>query len=65
MFEFSLKEAKANASTSIMIGDSLEADIIGARNAGIHQVYFNPDKKTHEEELTHEIISLKELTHLL
>ncbi|MGZ4033576.1 MAG: YjjG family noncanonical pyrimidine nucleotidase [Bacteroidia bacterium] len=65
MFEFSLNEAKANSSTSIMIGDSLEADIIGAREAGLAQIYFNPSRKTHYEKITHEIISLRELVEIL
>jgi FMN phosphatase YigB (HAD superfamily) len=29
-------------SETIMIGDSYESDIIGARNAGIDQIYFEP-----------------------
>jgi putative hydrolase of the HAD superfamily len=65
MFEFSLNEAKANKLTSIMIGDSLEADIVGARNAGLNQVYFNPHENPHEEAVTHEIKSLKELMEIL
>lgn len=65
MFEFSLHEANAEARCSLMIGDSMEADIIGARNAGINQVYFNPGNHSHNEEVTHEIKSLKELFHLL
>ena len=48
-----------------MIGDNLEADIIGARNAGMHQVYFNPGKEFHEEEVTYEIAHLGELLQLL
>ena len=65
MFEFSLNEAKADKTKSLMIGDSLEADIIGARNAGLNQVYFNPHQNAHEEDVTHEIRSLKELVGLL
>ena len=65
MFHFSLELAKAKPETSLMIGDSLEADVLGAKNVGMHQVYFNPDEKEHEEELTHEIKNLKELINLL
>ncbi len=61
MFHFSLSLANARYETSIMIGDSLEADILGAKNAGMHQVYFNPEAKVHSEDITHEIKSLKEL----
>jgi len=65
MFHFSLKETNTNPATSIMIGDSLEADILGAKNVGINQVYFNPDEHKHSEEITHEIKGLKELIGIL
>lgn len=65
IFEYSLQTANTNAKNSLMIGDSLEADIVGARNAGIHQVYFNPKKETHSEDVTFEISSLKELLNFL
>lgn len=65
MFHFSLKETNSNPATSIMIGDSLEADILGAKNVGMHQVYFNPDAHKHTEDLTHEIKGLKELIGIL
>ncbi|MDO9152507.1 MAG: HAD-IA family hydrolase [Paludibacter sp.] len=42
IFEYALQLNGAKASETIMIGDSYEADIRGARNAGIDQVYFNP-----------------------
>lgn len=65
MFHFSLELAKAKPETSLMIGDSLEADVLGAKNVGMHQVYFNPEGKGHNEELTHEIKSLNELMNIL
>jgi YjjG family noncanonical pyrimidine nucleotidase len=42
IFEYALQLNKAKASETIMIGDSYEADIVGAQNAGIDQIYFNP-----------------------
>lgn len=65
MFHFSLDLANAKSETSLMIGDSLEADVLGAKNVGMDQVYFNPDGKGHSEELTHEISSLRELMSIL
>lgn len=65
IFEYSLETVNANAESSLMIGDSLEADIIGARNAGMHQVFFNPQKETHSEKITYEINSLNELLNFL
>ncbi|HLC82312.1 MAG TPA: YjjG family noncanonical pyrimidine nucleotidase [Bacteroidia bacterium] len=65
MFHFSLRHTNAKSDRSIMIGDSLEADVLGAKNVGMHQVYFNPGEKVHEEELTHEVKGLKELMGIL
>lgn len=65
IFEYSLQTANTSATNSLMIGDSLEADIIGARNAGIHQVFFNPEKESHSEKVTFEICGLKELLNFL
>ena len=41
IFEFAMERAKATAAESIMIGDSIEVDITGARNAGMDQVHAN------------------------
>jgi len=65
IFEYSLKLSNANAGNSLMIGDNLEADIIGARNAGIHQLFYNQQNEKHSEEITYEIKSLKQLFDLL
>lgn len=41
IFEFALNLAKVSKQQSIMIGDSLEADIEGALNVGIDAIFFN------------------------
>lgn len=41
IFEYALQLNNATARETIMIGDSYEADIIGAQNAGIDQVYLD------------------------
>lgn len=41
IFFHALKKAKANTYESVMIGDSLEADIFGAKNVGMLTIYFN------------------------
>lgn len=41
IFEIALKKACVSPQKSIMIGDSLEADIIGAKNAGMNTLFFN------------------------
>lgn len=65
MFSFAMGLAGANAEETLMIGDSLEIDIAGARECGIDQVFFNPAKEKHNEKVTHEISCLSELKNLL
>lgn len=45
IFEIALKKASTTPQKSIMIGDSLEADIIGAQNAGMKTLFFNYRKE--------------------
>jgi putative hydrolase of the HAD superfamily len=65
IFEHALKLANAERNESLMIGDDLETDILGAKNTGIDQVFFNTDNIKHSEDITYEISSLKELTEIL
>ena len=65
IFQHALEKAGAEASESIMIGDGLDVDIAGARNAGIDQVFFNPENLEHDYEVTYEIKSLDELRKFL
>jgi putative hydrolase of the HAD superfamily len=65
IFEYSLKKAGAKAEESIMIGDDLKIDLLGARQAGIDQIYFNPSGIPHNEDITFEINSLYELKEIL
>ncbi len=48
-----------------MIGDGIETDISGARNFGMDQVYFNPNKNNQAVDATYEISQLRELLDLL
>lgn len=41
IFNLALNKANVSPSSALMIGDSLEADIIGAKNAGLHALHFN------------------------
>jgi len=41
IFETALKKSSATAENSIMIGDNLEADCIGAKNCGIKPIFFD------------------------
>ena len=61
MFRHALERTGATAAESLMIGDNLECDVLGAYNAGIDQVYFNPAKRRHFNQITYEISCLSEL----
>lgn len=65
IFEYAIKSVNAKKVESLMIGDDLEADIIGAREFGIDQVYFNPGKSVHNEKITYEIHDLISLKNIL
>ena len=65
IFEYALNNAGAKVEESIMIGDDLEVDIIAAKIFGIEQVYFNPKKEKHQEQLTFEIDCLSQLMEIL
>ena len=41
IFNFALNKVKAHPETSVMIGDNMEADILGALNIGMEAIYFN------------------------
>jgi len=58
IFNYALQKATANPAESMMIGDNLEADVLGAENVGMHAIFFNPDgsntsKKFHKKEINH------------
>ncbi|HET8573187.1 MAG TPA: YjjG family noncanonical pyrimidine nucleotidase [Edaphocola sp.] len=65
IFDFALRETDADVSTSLMIGDALEADVLGARAFGMDQVFYNVRKTKHAEMPTYEINSLEELLTIL
>ncbi|WP_443936928.1 YjjG family noncanonical pyrimidine nucleotidase [Pedobacter sp. MW01-1-1] len=64
IFEYALTQAKANKEESIMIGDSLEADIYGALNFGMDAIFFNPLEKEKPLDVDKQIKHLEELLHL-
>ncbi len=41
IFQLALERAKVSSKCSIMIGDSIEADVIGAQAMGFHTIHFN------------------------
>ena len=67
IFEYALRLNNATAAETIMIGDSYEADIVGAQNAGIDQIYFNPytDVTENNKPATYRVKSLEEIMNIL
>ncbi len=65
IFEYALKTTGALREESIMIGDALDIDVLGASGAGWDQVYFNPGKATHNRKPTYEVQGLNELLYIL
>jgi putative hydrolase of the HAD superfamily len=65
MFGYAMQAANAQAGEALMIGDSLDIDIAGARDSGIDQVFFNPAKEKHAHKVTYEIGCLSELKNIL
>lgn len=58
IFDYAISSAKTQKETSIMIGDSLEADVYGAINAGIDAIFFNEKKVSVDSKI-------KQISHLL
>lgn len=65
VFGYSLSKANAKKEESIMIGDDLEIDIVGAKKFGMDQIYFNPENKPHKLKVTHEVQSLRDIIKIL
>ena len=65
IFHHALSAVHARKEESIMIGDDLKVDILGSRQFGIDQVFFNREGIVHNEAVTHEIKSLAELNGFL
>ena len=65
IFRHALVKTFCKPDESIMIGDDLPVDILGAKAMGMHQIYFNPQKKNHQESIDFEISCLSQLQTLL
>jgi len=65
IFEYAIAKAKCSMKESIMIGDNLNADILGAKNAGMDSVFVNHINAEANEAPTYTIHHLKELESIL
>ena len=65
IFKHAIELAGGTIEESIMIGDSIEADIRGAMGVGMDAIYFNPFNLAKPDDVPVQISHLKELTLLL
>jgi len=65
IFQHAIDLAGATKENSLMIGDSLEADVRGALDFGMDAIYFNPMGLEKPDDVPLQITGLKELTLLL
>jgi len=65
IFQQALKEAGCKPGRALMVGDDFEVDIVGARDAGIDQVFFNPKASACSFTPTYEIRDLIDLKRIL
>ena len=64
-FGYALSKANAKKEESIMIGDDIEIDILGAKKFGIDQVYLNSDSTKHHQKFTFEVEKLLDIKNFL
>ena len=65
VFEYAINKSGAQLENSVMIGDDLNTDIIGAINFGMKSIYFNPNFKKHDYVVWKEVESLSEIKNIL
>lgn len=63
IFELALNKAEVVAEKSLMIGDSLEADILGAKASGFHTLHFNGHNEPPHDlsQMIHDLSEIKSL----
>jgi putative hydrolase of the HAD superfamily len=64
IFDFAFKKTGATPAESIMLGDSIDVDIMGAMKAGIDQVFINHLDIPIDIKPTYTVKSLKELENI-
>lgn len=65
IFEYALQKANAQKEQTIMLGDDWEADIVGAKNFGIDQLFFNRTQRSVPFTPTYEVNHLSQIKKLL
>ena len=64
-FDYALRQSGAQRESTIMIGDNLQTDILGARDAGFDTILFNRWKLEPSDIPTHTVATLREIMDIL
>ncbi len=64
IFHYAVANAKTAIPESVMIGDSVEADVRGAQNVGMDAIFFNPKGAAVPTDVKKSIVTLNELKQL-
>lgn len=65
IFNFAMNKVGANIEETIMIGDNYLADIKGAMDSNIDQIWYNPNSLNGEEKPTFTVKTLQEIAQIL
>jgi YjjG family noncanonical pyrimidine nucleotidase len=65
IFDYALQKSNASLENALMIGDNLITDIGGSNNAGIDNLFYNPEKVKHQANVNFEITNLNEIEGIL
>ncbi|KFD40021.1 YjjG family noncanonical pyrimidine nucleotidase [Schleiferia thermophila] len=65
IFVAALKQTATKRPEAVMIGDHIDADVVGAKNAGIDQIWYNQEEIVSDCKPTHQIRELTEIIDLL
>ena len=64
-FDYAFKASGASRETTLMIGDNLQTDILGARDAGLDTILFNRWNVEASDIPTHTVTTLREIANIL
>jgi putative hydrolase of the HAD superfamily len=65
IFEYALNQANCSELEAVMIGDNYEVDIVGAINAGIDAIFFQPEKLVNGHNFKNTINHLSEIKNFI
>ncbi len=64
VFNLALQKAKAKPENALMVGDNLEADVLGSQKAGMSSIWFNPTNQKDYSKPHQTFIEIKALNEL-